>query len=250
MPITKSKVQVKSEKVTAKLMTKRSAGLLVPVYSLSGRAAGTLTLPKEVFRQEVNQKLLSQALRVYMTNQKTITSSTKTRGEVQGSTRKIYRQKGTGGARHGARTAPIFVGGGVVFGPTPRAVRLDLPKKMKRSALVSALSYKCREGSVMGVSGLEKSSGKTKEIVKLMSSIVNRQSASSAKRDESSEEKQNMVSALIVTVDKQDNVVRAVRNISGVDVLPASQINAYEVLKHQLLVVTKETVDKLGGKGS
>src|SRR3989344_1873864 len=101
-----------------------------------------MALPKEIFGQEVNTKLLAQAMRVYMTNLKKFTASTKTRGEVRGSTAKIYRQKGTGRARHGAITAPIFVGGGIVFGPKPRKVVLDLPKKMKKAALLAALSDK------------------------------------------------------------------------------------------------------------
>ena len=117
----------------------RTTALSVPVYSLLGRAAGTMILPKEIFGKVVNKKLLAQAVRVYMTNQKNMTASTKTRGEVRGSTAKIQRQKGTGKARHGSIRAPIFVGGGVVFGPRTRQVRLELPQKMRKAALLSAL---------------------------------------------------------------------------------------------------------------
>lgn len=204
----------------------RGTSLSVPVYSLTGRASGTLSLPKEIFGQKVNNKLLAQAVRVYMTNQKTLTGSTKTRGEVRGSTAKIYRQKGTGRARHGAIRAPIFIGGGIVFGPRTRKVRLDLPKKMKRSALLSALSSKIVDKGILGVSGLEKATGKTSEMVKLLKKV-------------------GTDNALIVTGEKTDHVVRAVRNIPGVSVLPANLINAYEVLKHDLLLITKEAVEKL-----
>lgn len=205
---------------------KRQTKLSIPVYSLTGRASGTLALPKEIFGQEVNKKLLSQAIRVYLTNQKIFTASTKGRGEVEGSTAKIYRQKGTGRARHGSIRAPIFVGGGIVFGPTPRKVRLDLPKKMKKAALLSALSDKASSKDIIGVSGIEKATGKTKEVTILLKKV-------------------GTDNALIITSDKQDNVVRAVRNIQGVSVLPANLINAYEVLRHEILLLTKEAVERL-----
>lgn len=212
--------------VKKKVSKSRGTSLSVPVYSLAGRSSGTLILPKEIFGQEVNQKLLAQALRVYMTNQKNLTASTKGRGEVRGSTAKIYRQKGTGRARHGAIRAPIFVGGGIVFGPKPRKVRLTLPKKMKKAALFSALSSKMADKSIVAVSGLEKATGKTKQMVALMDKLKTK-------------------NALIVTGDKVDNVLHGVRNIPRVDALPANLINAYEILKHDLLMITKEAINKL-----
>ena len=213
-----------------KTTTPRSSGLSVPVYSLAGRATGTMSLPKEIFGVKVNKNLLSQAIRVYSTNQKSIPGSTKTRGEVEGSTVKIYRQKGTGRARHGAIRAPIFVGGGIVFGPKPRKVKLDLPKRMKKIALLSALSSKMVDKKIMGLSGLEKASGKTKEIANLLRKINGNDKDTST---------------LVVTADKTDNVVRAIRNIPHANVLPANLINSYEVLKRDLLLVTKEAVERL-----
>lgn len=215
--------------VTKPKSAKRSGGLSIPVYSLTGRSSGTMSLPKDIFGVKVNKTLLAQALRVYTTNQKTLPGSTKTRGEVRGSTAKIYRQKGTGRARHGSIRAPIFVGGGIVFGPTPRKVRLDLPKQMKKAALLSALSSKMGEKEILGLSGTDKASGKTKEIAKLTKNL-------------------KLKTALIVIAEKQDNLVRAVRNIQGVDVLPVDQLNAYEVLRHQFLVLSKDAVEKLGVK--
>lgn len=205
---------------------KRVTGISIPVYSLTGRAAGTLSLPKEIFGKEVNKILLAQAVRVYQTNQKSLLASTKQRGEVEGSTAKIWRQKGTGRARHGSIRAPIFVGGGIVFGPKPRKVRLDLPQKMKKAALLSALSSKTLDKSVVGLSGVEKASGKTKEIVQLLRKI-------------------NVKSGLIITGEKVDNLARSVRNIPKVDVMPVNLINAYEVLKHNTLFITKDAVEKL-----
>lgn len=232
MPVKKkvSKVVKKTATKKALKQTTRSVALSVPVYSLVGKAAGTLSLPKEIFGQKINKTLLAQAARVYATNQKTLPGSTKTRGEVTGSTAKIFRQKGTGRARHGAIRAPIFVGGGIALGPKPRKVRLALPQRMKKAALLSALAVKVTDKQLTGLTGLEKASGKTKEMVELLKKLKAK-------------------SALIVTGEKTDNVVRAVRNIPGVDVLPANLINAYEVLRHELLLITKEAVERLEGKG-
>src|SRR3989338_11409930 len=144
------------------------SSLSIPVYSLAGKETGVLALPKEIFAAKVSKSLLAQAVRVYATNQKSLLASTKTRGEVEGSTAKIYRQKGTGRARHGAIRAPIFVGGGITFGPKPRKVRLILPQKMKKAALIAALSVKLADKNVIGLSGLDKASGKTKEMAKLI----------------------------------------------------------------------------------
>lgn len=227
----------KTEPVTSRPKS-RTTILSIPVYSLKGRAAGTLSLPKEIFGQKVNKQLLSQAVRVYMANQKIFTASTKTRGEVEGSTAKIYRQKGTGRARHGAIRAPIFVGGGITFGPKPRKVRLVLPQKMKKAALVSALSAKAKDKEILAISGLEKASGKTKEMAELMYKI-------SSILYQGKDKKPQSMSALIVIGEKHDNVVRAVNNISGVSILPANLVNAYEVLKHHLLLISKDAVDKL-----
>lgn len=216
---------VKTERKT--INDKRQTNnLSIPVYSLAGRATGTLSLPKEIFGQKINKQLLAQAVRVYTTNQKNFTAHTKTRGEVKGSTAKIYRQKGTGRARHGAIRAPIFVGGGIVFGPRVRKVRLNLPQRMKRKALISALSAKLIDKEIMGLSGLDKVSGKTREVANLLQKLA-------------------IGNALIVTGEKQDKVVRAARNIKGVSVLSANLINAYEVLRHHMLLLTREAADKL-----
>lgn len=201
----------------------------VPVYTLSGRKSGNLNLPKEIFAAKVNKTLLAQALRVYLNNLKAHHSHTKTRGEVKGSTRKIYSQKGTGRARHGAKTAPIFVGGGVALGPKFRKVILDFPKKMRRAALLSALSQKMSEQEVLGVRGVDKASGKTKEVVRLV-------------------EKLNKKSLLITTDGKDDLIQRACGNLPGVDVLSVDQLNVLEVIRHQTLILTKEAVSRLEEK--
>lgn len=207
-----------------KEVAKKIPNLSVPVYSLTGRAVGTMALPKEIFGAKINKNLLAQAIWVYETNQKTHFGSTKTRGEVKGSTAKIYKQKGTGRARHGAKTAPIFVGGGITFGPKPRKVRLTLPQKMKKAALISALSSKMADKQILGLGGLDKTSGKTKEMAKLL-------------------DKLSIKNGLIVTSEK--NVFQAVKNISGIFCQAVNQLNAYEVLKHQNLILTKEALEGL-----
>ncbi|MBI2021580.1 50S ribosomal protein L4 [Candidatus Daviesbacteria bacterium] len=216
----KPKIEVKSAVKTAR------TALSVPVFSLAGRAAGTLNLPKEIFGADVNSSLLAQAMRVYLANQKGHFSHTKTRAEVEGSTRKIFRQKGTGRARHGAVRAPIFVGGGIALGPKSRKVILDLPKKMKTKALISALSQKMKDNEVLAISGLEKMTGKTKEVAQFIQKIGKK-------------------SALIVADQKKDQSSRAVRNLKGVELLTENQLNAYEVIKHQSLILTREAVEKL-----
>lgn len=243
MPVKREVVKkstVKSQPAKVKSVAKkvgsanlRSAGLSVPVYSLTGQTSGTLSLPKEIFGAKVNKRLLSQAVRVYMTNQQTLPGSTKGRGEVEGSTAKIYRQKGTGRARHGAIRAPIFVGGGITFGPKPRRIRLGLPQKMRKAALFSALSSKMVEKNVVGLTGIEKLSGKTKQVANLLNKITGR--------------KKVRRSVLIMTDGKIDKIVRVVRNIPGVNTVSADLVNAYEVLQHDSLFVTKEAVEKLKG---
>lgn len=232
MPVKSKKVSAKTTTETEKKIAPKASGLSVPTFSLAGREIGTLILPKAVFGIKINQKLLAQAVRVYATNQKSLLASTKTRGEVAGSTAKIYRQKGTGRARHGSVRAPIFVGGGIVFGPKSRNVKLNLPKKMKKAALISALSFKMLDKNIRGLTGMEKASGKTREMVKLLEKVAGR-------------DKKEIQSVLIVTAQKADNVIRATRNISTVTTLSANAVNAYEVLKHDILLITKEAVEKL-----
>src|SRR3972149_950729 len=127
--IKKTALKIASSRVK-KAVTKKlpsQTGLKLSVYNMAGKSVETLILPKEIFGAEINTHLMTQAVRVYLANQRRGTVKTKSRGEVNISTRKIYRQKGTGRARHGAASAPIFVGGGVAFGPKPRDYSLKLP---------------------------------------------------------------------------------------------------------------------------
>jgi large subunit ribosomal protein L4 len=197
------------------------------VYGLDGKAAGKVSVSAEIFGEKVNKKLISQAVRVYLANQRQGTVATKTRGEVDGSSRKIYRQKGTGRARHGSLRAPIFVKGGVVFGPRPRDFSLDLPKKMKRKALFSALSGKLVDGEVKVVSGFEEIKPKTKNFVTALQKL----GLDGKKR-----------SVLLVTAGKTENLKRSAGNVEGICLLPANLLNTYEVIKHKHVVLMKEAL--------
>lgn len=220
MPVKKSKISRKSD------------NLNVDVYDIKGKIIDRASLPKEIFNAKINPNLMAQAVRVYLANQRQGTSSTKTRGEVRGSTRKIWRQKHTGRARHGAIRAPIFVGGGIVFGPKPRSYKLDLPKKMKRKALFSALTSKLKDKAIRVITGLAKVEPKTKEFLPVFQKLLE-------------EKKSPKMKFLLVIPDEMENVSRAVKNIKFIDVLPSKSLNAYQVLNHQKIVFTHEAISIL-----
>ena len=196
------------------------------VVGLDGKSAGSVTLPTQYFGQKPNSQLMAQAVRVYLANQRAGHASTKTRGEVEGSTRKIYRQKGTGKARHGAIRAPIFVGGGIVFGPRPRDYSLGLPQKMRRVALASALTAQLGNKNVIVVSGLSEVK-KTKAVASMLTAV-------GATRK-----------TLLVTAKQSTGVARAGRNIETLDILPVSDLNTYSVLMHGKVVFMKEAIGEL-----
>ena len=214
----------------SKPVEKKEVKLTLDVFDLDGKVAGKVSLSEVIFGDKVNKTLLAQAVRVYLANKRQGTVSTKTRGEVDGSTRKIYRQKGTGRARHGSLRAPIFVKGGIVFGPKPRDYSLILPKKMKRKALFSALSAKVLDGEVKVLQGLDKIEPKTKHFAGVLEKL-----GFDGKKKK----------LLLVTPASLDNVKRAGRNIPGVSLLQAKQLNAYDVLKNKNLVFMKESLAEM-----
>ena len=236
----KRTVSRKTTKLAAPVMVSRS-GVSVDVYDVKGKVIGKISLPKEIFAAKVNPVLMAQAVRVYLANQRKGTASTKTRGEVTASTRKIYRQKGTGRARHGGISAPIFVGGGVVFGPKPRDYSLSLPKKMKKKALASALTNKVKDHAIKVVDGLEKLEPKTKIMNKTIMLVT--ESSPSASLRASGQKARRKV--LLIIPEKIENVQRAARNIEGVTIRPANLLTTYEVLNNDMLLFMKESVKTL-----
>lgn len=215
---------------TKKTVEKKYETVSVDVVGITGKVTGKITLPGEIFGEKVNKALLAQAVRVYLANQRQGNASTKTRGEVDGSTAKIYRQKGTGRARHGSKRAPIFVKGGIVFGPKPRDFSLSLPQKMKRKALFSALSAKVKDKEVIVIDELQKIEPKTKQFVKMLNDLG------------VAEKKQKL---LFVTSGDVVSVRRAGSNIQGVEFLSSKLINTYEVLAAKRIIVMKGAIDEM-----
>jgi len=240
MPVKKLKAKGSKLKTPSKSVRKsaavkkelpRETGLKLSVHDLKGKSVGKINLPKEIFGVKVNDKLMAQAVRVYLANQRQGTVSTKTRGEVKGSSRKIYRQKGTGRARHGSIRAPIFVKGGLVFGPKPRDYSMKFPKNMKKAALSSALSAKLRDGEIKIITGFEKIEPKTRVL------------AQSLKVLGDGGKKRKLL--LVTPGADAKNVVRAGRNIEGVSILSANMLNAYSVLDTREIFFMKESIDPL-----
>jgi len=203
------RVEGKSDKPTT-----FAATLSVALYDNTGKAKGTVKLPAAVFGAKINKPLMAQAVRVYLANQRMGSASAKTRGEVVGSTRKIYRQKGTGRARHGGIRAPIFVGGGAAHGPKRRDYSLNLSSKMRKAALASALSAMAQEGKVNVIAAF-----KGMELV--------------GKK------------VLLVTPEKSEKVFKASRNIAKMKVSASSLITTYDVLNSGTLVVMEEALEAM-----
>lgn len=210
----------------------KTASLSVAMFDIKGVKAGTATLPKEIFGAKVNSALIAQAVRVYLANQRQGNANTKSRNEITLTTAKWYRQKGTGRARHGAQSAPIFVGGGVAHGPKAHDFSLSMPKKMKKAALISALSQRAIDGDIKVLSGLSKITPKTKEMSVLFGKVIENK-------------KSNVLLVTSAPSKELDNVYKAGRNIKNVKIINAKLLNAYEVLKYKNLVFMKESIEVL-----
>ncbi len=221
--------------------------LEVTAFDLSGKETGSVALIEQVFGGKVNKSLLNQALRVYSTNRQSHHGHTKTRGEVVGSTKKQGPQKGSGRARHGSVMSPVFVGGGIALGPRMRKVELDLPKKMRQAALAAALAQKQENGQIIGLLGVEKATGKTKEMAHLVAGIWGL--VASQKKDENNKKENKKVGRmLIVTGEQEVKVAQGAKNLKGINVMAASQLNVFEVIAHQRLLVTNEAVSALNAR--
>jgi len=191
-------------------------------YDLKGASLKDTALPAELFGVKVKPTLLAQAVRVYLSNQRQSPAKTKTRGEVAKTTAKMFKQKGTGRARHGSYAAPIFVGGGISHGPSgEQNYRLEMPQKMKKLAFLGALSAKAAKGEVKVITGADSASGKTKEMSWLGGKT------------------------LVISSSKLTNFNRAARNLKNIQVVNSSLVNTYIVLAHKELAVTPEALVEL-----
>ncbi len=220
---------VKKTEVKKELVKER--GLKQSVYDTKGKVVSSISLSKEIFGAKINNQLMAQAVRVFLSNQRRGTVKTKSRGEVNKTTKKVYRQKGTGRARHGAMSAPIYVGGGVAFGPRPRDYSLSFPQKMKKASLFSALSAKLKDGEIKVLAGLEKIEPKTK----LMANVIKNLGL----------EDKNKKLLLIISDSIKDieSVRKAGRNIKGLSILDAKQINTYAILDNKGIILMKGALE-------
>jgi large subunit ribosomal protein L4 len=223
-PISKT---VKTSITSSKIAASDKNSISATVYDMTGKASGRINLPYEIFGAKVNPALMAQAVRVYLTSQRTGTASVKTRSNVSGTTKKMYRQKGTGRARHGAAKAPIFVGGGVAHGPKVKEFNLSLPKKMKKAALFSALTSFLNDKKIV-VLDAQKATGKTRDMANALGKL------------------DILGKKVMFVINKDSNMAgRSAKNIKGTKVIRAENLNTYEVLNNNAVVVLRESIDTI-----
>ncbi len=196
----------------------------VQAFDTQGKDAGTVDLPEAVFGVTPHTAVMHEVLVAQLAAKRAGTHATKTRGEVAGSTRKIYRQKGTGRARHGSKKAPIFRGGGITFGPKPRDYAQDTPRKVRRLAVRSALSAKAKEGRVVVVEPLPLEAPRTRLVAELLDRLP------------------VAGKTLLVTPTVDALLTRSAANLRGVTVRPATALSLRDVLAADYLVFTRPAV--------
>jgi large subunit ribosomal protein L4 len=205
----------------------------VPVYNLAGEVVKNIVIGDDVFDVPFNEALVHQAMVCQQANARQGTASAKTRSEVSGSTKKLFRQKHTGNARAGSSKSPLRPGGGIIFAPKPRDYRQAMPKKMRRLALRCLLSAKAREGSLKVLESLELETARTRDIV----SILNALGVSD--------------SAIIATRQANGNLAKSARNLPAVKTMPVHILNTLDMLKYRKLLITEEALrhsERLWGK--
>lgn len=199
------------------------------VYSIQGKEVKTVALSDDVFAHEISEGSIYNAIKNELANIRVGTASTKTRSEVHGAKTKPWRQKGTGRARAGRKQSPVWVGGGIAFGPRPRDYSYVLPKKVKQLAMKSILSLKASTEGFKVVENFTVSTGKTKDLVQILKTLV------------PSEEK-----TVLILKDDDANLKRAARNISWVRFLTYNRLRAHDLFYTKNLVVMEEAAQNLG----
>jgi large subunit ribosomal protein L4 len=197
----------------------------VAVHNMSGDQVGEFELPAEIFEAPINTALMHQALVRQLSNARQGTHKTQSRGEVSRTKSKWYRQKGTGRARHGSRNAPIFVGGGVAHGPKPRSYRKQMPRKMRRAALRSALSVKAAEAQILLLDELNMEQPKTRDFATML------------------EQLKVSDSALVLLPEKNETVEKSARNLSKVKTLRTHYLNVRDLLGYDTVLIPLESLD-------
>lgn len=198
----------------------------VGLFNKEANKVGDIELNENIFAVEVNESAMHQVVVALLANKRQGTQSAKTRAEVRGGGIKPWRQKGTGRARQGSIRAPQWIKGGIVFAPKPRDYRMSIPKSMKRVAMKSALTSKVQAGEFVVVDNLDFEAIKTKQVAAMINAFE-------AKK------------ALIITAESNEIVYKSARNIEGVNVIPANNINVYDLLKGGKVIITKDAVSKI-----
>lgn len=201
----------------------------VPVVNMAGAEVGSIELPAAIFEQTINRDLMHQALVRQMANARRGTHNSQTRAQVSRTTAKWYRQKGTGRARHGSRRAPIFVGGGVAHGPKSRSYVKDMPRKMRRGALRSALSVKAQSGDIVVLDLLEMEKPKTKEMAQVVSNLTSGNNA------------------LVLLGERNEIVEKSTRNLPNIKALHANYLNIRDLLGHQKIIIPVSALEVVAG---
>ena len=199
----------------------------VAVFDIANNKVGDIELNESIFGVEMNAGLLHQAVLMQLAAQRLGTHATKTRGFVRGGGRKPWKQKGTGRARSGSTSSPLWVGGGTVFGPHPRKYAFSMPRKQRRLAIKCALSDKVKSGDFIVLDSLAFDAPKTKQVVKLLGDF-----GIDAK-------------ALFITADEAENVEKSARNIQGVKAINTNGLNVFDILNSDKLFITKDAITRI-----
>jgi large subunit ribosomal protein L4 len=198
----------------------------VDIYNLNHDKVGQAELLSEIFEVPLRTHLLHEVVVAQLASQRAGTASTKTRSEVRGSGRKLYRQKGTGRARAGSQKNPLWRGGGTIFGPSPRDFSYAPPKKVRRNAMKVALSGKLADNELLILDAFDLPEIKTKGFLKALASL-------------------NLDNALVITPEPNENLEKSARNVPQVKVLRTAGLNVYDVLKYKQLVLLEPCIDQI-----
>ena len=202
---------------------------VVEVHNIEGKPVAQMELPDEVFNVPVKTHVLHDVVTMQLANRRSANPKVKHRGDVAGSTRKLYKQKGTGRARRGDIKSPLLRGGGVIFGPDGRTYAHLLPKKVRQLALKMAISSKLQEKALVVLDGFDLAEIKTKAFIAAMQAL-------------------QLKSALIVTETKNDTLERSSRNVPAIKVLRSEGLNVYDVLKYDTLVLLQPAIKTIEGR--
>lgn len=202
---------------------------VVEIQNKKGEKVSEIDLPDSIFNVDVKPGLLHEIVKMQLAGKRSGTAAVKHRSDVSGSTRKLFRQKGTGRARRGNIKSPLLRGGGAVFGPDPKSYAYKIPKKKKRLALKMALSSKLANKTLLVVDNIDPEEIKTKQFVQITDAL-------------------NAKNALIITNEKSQTLELSARNVSDIKVLPTEGMNVYDILKYEKLILVEDSIKAIEGR--